>query len=376
MENDDICMDVFSRLPIETLLGLKCVCKRWHGIVSDRSFVQDLSQRPEPLVGFFFQERYQWAGEDIRTISFIPARMENTQLKQTIFSFLPEDVVVLGSCNGLVCCRSVFPSPFPSIIICNPSNKQWIRLQKTRPDKESSYGLAFNPSQSDRDMANFKVVRVIQAQTDIDDDDSYFSFEIYSSEAGAWRKSKEVCQCNDKLFKNKGVFAGGKLHWLTDEDRVLSFDVENELSWLISSPFPSTHFTVIPEMCIGESGGRLHYIMISEDGLHVWALEDYYDSNWSLVHTATLEALEEENSHLLINTRERVLQRASIDSMPWIDPLAFKDGLLLMRVSTKIMLYCIETKKMKELCKVSQLGRNCIFGPLVIPYSMTLAPLT
>lgn len=376
MESDDICMDVLSRLPTKTLLGLKCVCKRWCRIISDRSFIQDLLQRPEPLAGFFFQERYQWCDEDISTISYIPATMEGTQVQQTIFSFLPEDVVILGSCNGLVCCRSVFPSPDPSIFVCNPSNKQWIRLLETTPDKESSYGLAFNPFQSLIDMpTNFKVVRVSQAQTDMDDD-SYFSFEIYSSQAGAWKKSKEICQCNHNLFKNKGIFVGGILHWLTDGDQVLSFNIENELSWLISAPFPTIHLTAIPEMCIGESRGRLHYIMISEDGLQVWALEDYYDSNWSLVHSTTLEVMEEENSQLLYNTRDRVAQRISIDSIPWMDPLAFKDGLLLMRVSTKIILYCIGTRKMEELCNLSKLGRNSIFGPLVIPYSLNLAPLS
>ncbi|XP_059592534.1 F-box protein At5g49610 isoform X2 [Vitis vinifera] len=330
MESDDICMDVLSRLPTKTLLGLKCVCKRWRRIISDRSFIQDLLQRPEPLAGFFFQERYQWCDEDISTISYIPATMEGTQVQQTIFSFLPEDVVILGSCNGLVCCRSVFPSPDPSIFVCNPSNKQWIRLLETTPDKESR----------------------------------------------AWKKSKEICQCNHNLFKNKGIFVGGILHWLTDGDQVLSFNIENELSWLISAPFPTIHLTAIPEMCIGESRGRLHYIMISEDGLQVWALEDYYDSNWSLVHSTTLEVMEEENSQLLYNTRDRVAQRISIDSIPWMDPLAFKDGLLLMRVSTKIILYCIGTRKMEELCNLSKLGRNSIFGPLVIPYSLNLAPLS
>lgn len=386
MENDDICMDVFSRLPTETLLGLKCVCKRWQCILSDRSFIQGLLQRPEPLVGFFFQERYQWCDEDIRTISYVPARMEGIQVKKTIFSFLPEDVVMLGSCNGLVCCRSILPSPAPSIIICNPSNKQWIRLQETIPDRESSYGLAFNPSQSPKDMPmNFKVVRVSHAQTQTDDDndvddddyDSYFSFEIYSSQARAWKKSNEICQCNHNLFKNKGIFVGGILHWLTDGDQILSFNVENELSWLISTPFPTIHFiNGIPDMCIGESGGRLHYIMISEYGIHVWVLEDYYDSNWSLLHSATLEELDEENKHLLYNTREKVTQRMAIDAIPWMDALVFKDGLLLLRVSTRIILYCIATRKMRELCPLPALGRHSIFGPLVIPYSLSLVPLT
>ncbi|CBI35612.3 hypothetical protein VitviT2T_010325 [Vitis vinifera] len=67
MESDDICMDVLSRLLTKTLLGLKCVYKRWHCIISNRSFIQDSSQRPEPLPGFFFQERYQWRSASATT---------------------------------------------------------------------------------------------------------------------------------------------------------------------------------------------------------------------------------------------------------------------------------------------------------------------
>lgn len=368
-------MEVLSRLPTKTLLRLKCISKRWYHIISNRSFIQGLSHRPEPIAGFFFQERYHWCSEDIRTISYIPACIEgSTQVRQTIFSFLSEDVVILGSCNGLVCCRSAFPSPAPTIYVCNPSNKQWIKLQGTTPDKDSNYGLAFDPSLTPMDVStNFKVIRVRRAQSDLEDC-SYLSFETYSSETGAWKKSKEICQCNHRLFKNRSVFVGGKLHWLTDGDQVLSFDIENELSWLISEPFPTVHLETKPGLCIGGSRGRLHYIMFSEDGLHIWTLEDYYDSNWSLVHSATLEMMEEHNSHLLYNTRNRVAERIKTD-FPWMEPLAFEDGLLLMRVTTIIILYSMETRKMKKLCDISRLGTQSI-GPSVIPYTTSLVPLS
>ena len=80
MESDDICMDVLSRFLTKMLLGLKRVSKRWRCNISYHSFIQDLSQRPKPLAGFFFQERYQWCAKDINTISYIPAKMEDPSI--------------------------------------------------------------------------------------------------------------------------------------------------------------------------------------------------------------------------------------------------------------------------------------------------------
>ncbi|KAK9266241.1 hypothetical protein L1049_000029 [Liquidambar formosana] len=401
--NTDIPIDVLSRLPTKILLGLKCVSKGWNCLISDRSFIKVQLKKTEPVVGFFFQERFQWCNDDIKSYSYIPIGTEGTEVWHTIFDFLPEDVTVLASSNGLVCCRSCMPSPDPVIYVCNPSNKDWVSLKWDAHDKRNDLALAFDPFEDAIDIStnfkvdahnkrislalafdpfqdpidistSFKVVRVRQMETDRED--SYFSFEIYSSETGEWRKSKEICQYNRDLSKNNGIFIGGLLHWLTDGDQVLTFHVKNELSWLLSEPFPTTEFKSIPETCIGESEGRLHYVMISEDGLQVWVLEDYYESKWALKFSVTLEEMEEENPQLLYNICQRVGQRVAIDMTAWMDPLAFKDGLLFMRVSIKIYLYHIETRKMEELCTLSQLGTNSMFSPTVLPYTMSLVPLT
>ena len=66
------------------------------------------------------------------------------------------------------------------------------------------------------------------------------------------------------------------MHWLNG-DRVLTFNVQNELSWLVPAPVPASEFMAVPEACIGESEGRLSYVFVSEQGVHVWCLEDYYN---------------------------------------------------------------------------------------------------
>ncbi|CAL5362729.1 hypothetical protein CsSME_00054205 [Camellia sinensis var. sinensis] len=373
--SNDILIDVLCRLPTKTLLGWKCVSKEWHHLISDRSFIKHQLKRTEPISGFFFQERFQWCDNDIKSISYIPVKTEGTELQRTIFDFLPENVVLLAVSNGLICCRSCFPSPQPVIYICNPVNKEWVKLQWPAPDRRSSLGLAFDPFKDPIDESiNFKVVRVHQTVTD--PDDSYFSFDIYLSKTSTWRRSGEICQCNHNLYKNKAIFIGGIFYWLTDGDQILMFDIENELSWLVTIPVPLVQFDSITEMCIGESEGKLHYVLISEDGLQVWVLDDYFDFTWSLKYSIALDEMERENLEFLCNVKQRVASRLTIDMTPWMDPLAFKDGLLFIRVGATIYLLKLGMMKMEELCTLSTLGPNSMISPIVLPYSMSLVPLS
>ena len=71
--NTDVPFNVLSRLPTKILLGLKCVSKGWHQLISDRSFIQAQLQKQKPIVlGFILQGKYQLCNEDIKTVSYIP----------------------------------------------------------------------------------------------------------------------------------------------------------------------------------------------------------------------------------------------------------------------------------------------------------------
>ncbi|KAJ6294999.1 hypothetical protein OIU76_022981 [Salix suchowensis] len=329
--NTDIPFNVLSRLQTKDLLGLKCVSKGWKHLISDRSFIQAQSQRKEPLSGFFFQQRHRYCPDDIKTITYFP--VEGKGLQQDVFAFLPRDVVVLASCNGLVCCRSCYPFEDPAIYVVRPR------------------------------------------QFETEQGGAYFSFEIYASRTRNWKLSKEVCWCDNSLSKNGGIFSGWILHWLTDGDQILTFSVENELALLISTPLPVGEFNSTPQACIGESEGQLYYVLISEEGFHVWILEDYFDSTWSLRYTKTLGQIEKEHSGFFVNLYDRVMHWPRIDDRPWMDPLAFKDGVLVVRISNTIYLYHVDTSKMEEVCETSKFGAMSWASPTVLPYTMSLVPL-
>ncbi|KAE9597436.1 putative F-box domain-containing protein [Lupinus albus] len=381
--NTDVLFDVLTRIPVKALLGLKCISREWHHIISSRSFIRAQLENTElVLTGFILQEKFMWCNEDIKTVSYIPVgtttTIRNAKMQhQRVFHFLPEDVVVLASCKGLVCCRSCFPCEEPTIYVCNPSNKQWIKLDWHGCEKNESIALAFDLDSSFDNFTKFKLVRVKPIVICEDEyEEMYLEFELYSSETGAWWKSNETCQCGNNLIKNKGIYIGGVLHWLTDGDQVLTFDVEKELSWLISVPVPAFEFESIPEACIGESEGKLHYILISDLGLHVWYLEDYYESKWTLKHYKSLEEIEGEYPNFFFNLKNRVLERVDVELSPWMNPLSFKDGILLMKVCADLFLYDIENNKIVQTCTLQDLNTKSMSCPTVLPHSLSLVPLT
>ncbi|KAL5724776.1 hypothetical protein ACHQM5_007996 [Ranunculus cassubicifolius] len=375
--NEDLSIELLSRLPAKPLLRFKCVSKGWQTIISDVSFRRTHLKTSKPIVsGFFFQEKFQWCNDDIESINYISVDSEKSSIYNTILDFLPEKVVLMASTNGLLCCRSCNHANHSLIYICNPSNKEYMTLEWAGINKAADVALVFDPVQDCLGVSTcFKLVSLYWTEAEEEDEmQSYYSFKVYSSKSREWKAMERTCLCNFSLLKNKGIFANGYLHWLTTGDKIITFDVKNEESRLIDVP-PGVQCKCAPEMCIGESGGCLHYIKISEAGLENWVLTCTSEPDWKLKYSKSLISMELEYPRYLYNMAKRVTSRLSTDAEPWVNPLAFKDGLLFITVCSNVYSYNFETKRMDKLCSRDSLGPNAYASPIVLPYSMSLVPL-
>lgn len=298
--NDDIRHEIMRRLPAKDLQSLKCVSEEWSNIISDRSFVRSQLNKTETVAGFFFQKKFRFTKIDIKHISYIPLETRNAAEHTNVLSFLSESVVLLSSCNGLICCRSTFPSMNPLIYICNPFNKEWTSSIKWSHPSRTSIALSFDPWQilTGDALPNFKLVAMCQTKDRAGNEGSHFTFDIFSSETGQWRRSKEICRCSDTLLKNKGVFAEGALYWLTNSNQIIMFDPQLEKSFVITRPEPEVELCFIPQMCIGESKGKIHCVLLSEDGFQLWVLKNQFESLWDKTFAISLDELEEEISEI------------------------------------------------------------------------------
>lgn len=107
--SNDILLDIFCCLLMKYLIWLKCVCKGWQQLISDHVFSIIQSHRSVSISGFFFQHTgfhfdcwNIWYHDDSKAITYVPVEIGGGG--HSVFSFLPEDVMVLTSCNGLICC--------------------------------------------------------------------------------------------------------------------------------------------------------------------------------------------------------------------------------------------------------------------------------
>ncbi|KAI3941642.1 hypothetical protein MKX01_018232 [Papaver californicum] len=376
LSNLDISFEVLSRLRAKTLLELKLVSKKWGHMFSDLSFMQLHSQRSTPSIsGFFFQGRFQTCEDDIDNISYIPVDREQIRvIPKTVLDFLPEKVVLVASSNGLICCRnSKINKSFSAIYVCNPASRQWVKLDWSWSREDRGFGLSLVPSGN---SSEFRLVNLHRMELEYENHDAVdfiYSFDIYSTSTGKWKTSGDMCLCKYSPVKNLGIYVSGILYWLTDGNLILAFDLENEKSHLINLPVLRNPFKEAPEGCIGEFNGQLHYITIKNTGMQVWILENYYASEWVLESCISLDIMEQNNPTIIHNAAERM--EYPCDQNPYMDPLAFQDGLLLMKVCSMIVSYRLETGEIKELCTYDPLGPNSFINPIVLPYSMSLVPL-
>lgn len=376
--HNDISFNVLSRLPANILVQLKMVSKGWQHFIADSDFTQLQMKKAEPISisGYFFQEKFLFCDIDVEKLSYIPIGAEEPRIYQNVLEFLPEKVTILGSSNGLICCRSCIPSPDPLIYICNPVNKQWMNVKWDRVNRRDYIAFSFEPSSDSALNAStsYKLVRIHEVDVlTPGKEEFYFTFEIYNWERRVWVKSKEICHCEDSLCTNRQVFIKGILYWLTDGRTLVMFDSENELSLLILLPVPYAEGK-LGEICLGESNGELHCVTLSQEALSVWALEDSFNSKWDLKSFISFKVMEQENPEYLCNLATRV-SKSVCEKVPWMQPLAFKNGMLFIRVSNSAYSFDIQTRKTHFLCDMLDLGRDFMSGPTVLPYSVSLTPL-
>ncbi|XP_026400690.1 F-box protein At3g07870-like [Papaver somniferum] len=131
---EDIVLDMLNRLPVETVLECKLVCKPWKDVVHHPSFPQkhlnhhlddsdklnfifsNLEQDPEELY-------YAEYDEDYHEVPF--NRNVRINLSPLFYKY---GCSLAGSCNGLICFNSYYEGYYGPVYICNPITREYVIL--------------------------------------------------------------------------------------------------------------------------------------------------------------------------------------------------------------------------------------------------------
>ncbi|OVA06948.1 F-box domain [Macleaya cordata] len=270
--HQEITLDIFSRLPVESVLHCRLVCKTWRNLLRLPYFADMHLRRqllrleynnhshvapPPPAaaadnLGFLlltmekssplFYLEYDEDEKSYKTVK----RINHPPLKKRIYG-----IAMVGSCNGLICftilCRHGIDDP---VYICNPITNEYINLPKFNILRDykgvdininSSYdgrmvsGFGYHPSTNE-----YKIVRIVYY--DKINEPIIGRVQVYTlGDGNGWRNKGEIAY---SLIPRKGIpavlrgiLANGALHWLDYDDwKILSFDLEEEEFSLLPSP--------------------------------------------------------------------------------------------------------------------------------------------
>ncbi|XP_026409015.1 F-box protein CPR1-like [Papaver somniferum] len=136
----DVYYEVFIRLPVESLLLCRSVCKSWVSIISSPAFVKyhlDFNSKNTPRLIYQNPER-----------NFcISSSKSEKDVGCPSFKDPSCDIDLLGSCNGLVCLRFGYNGGL--LCVWNPATRQCSKIPRSpngvpKPEINNTYAFGYD----------------------------------------------------------------------------------------------------------------------------------------------------------------------------------------------------------------------------------------
>ena len=352
---EDILADIFSRVPVKSLLVSKSVSKHWHRLIQSPAFINlQLHwslEKPNYIIYPYMDEvvnlyLMKGNGEIIEMIT-LPG-CEN----------LPP-LSLICSRNGLICCINyplvpdsddeVYLIDF-EIRICNPATREVYLLPQGSPSKKKiSIGVAFGPKPWE-----YKVFRFFHFKSEAED--TRLECEIYSSSTGSWRGIGVVQHCpmdyeHCPLGSNH-IFVNGKVYWFVSSEEdddipgfILSVDMEENFR-IINLPEEVTQHSSLVDL---EGCLSLVAVYDEDEIVDVWVLDDSNEPNW----------------------KKKRSDYVPFSSNECIDSVAALKNEIFFITTDHYLIYNLDDGTWTELDLADDFERNL---PVVFPYTESLLP--
>lgn len=208
---NELIEEILSRLPVKSLLKLRCVCKSWKSLISDPYFIkkhllissQNIDFTHHRIIVSSTTAEFNLKSCSVSSLFHNPSTISE-ELNYPVKNKYRHDGII-GSCNGMLC----FAIKAECVLLWNPS----IRVSKKspplgnnwRPGCYTAFGLGY-----DRLSDDYKVVAVF-----CDPREHHFSdtkVKVYNLSTNSWRKIQDF-PYGLTPFHDFGKFVSGTLNW-------------------------------------------------------------------------------------------------------------------------------------------------------------------
>lgn len=236
---EEILIEMFVRLPVESLLRLRCVCKCWYSLISNPGFTaahlshQKAARKGGSLLFKFFH--------DFGDGNFYSLRFDNDNdglgdVKLELPD-KPKRCHVYGTCNGVICFATDHSRFDSETYLWNPAlrNVKILPESRIRFRHFCSYSMhvafGFLPNVND-----YKVVRMVYFSRRVNGNDVIFSeLEVYKMSTDSWKKKVGVTPIKLCYLYDTVQFVNVTAYWLARRareegyvDLIVAFDMLNE----------------------------------------------------------------------------------------------------------------------------------------------------
>ncbi|KAK6929015.1 F-box domain [Dillenia turbinata] len=269
----DILFEILLRLPIKTIVRMKCVNRSWRTLIQDPLFVESHLERtkqvksPSILVA---------SSKNSKDESLLIYPWENPCQSIEVFPHLrPHNgkLDIIGTCDGIVLVRDTINiwEQEVAMFLWNPSINDLFRIPtpKNRPLRILGFG-----QKKENVRSEYKVVSITKKDYETVD------VEIYNLQKNTWITKRDVFPTNVILTytdKKRLVLANGSSHcvvWHRPSGSlvVLSFNWADEVFQI--TEFPSDfHYELISTHF--ELHGHLAFALIKVSELEIWVMEKF-----------------------------------------------------------------------------------------------------
>ncbi|GAU25971.1 hypothetical protein TSUD_166530 [Trifolium subterraneum] len=332
---DELIAEVFSFLPVKSLIRLKCVSRSCNSLISEPTFIKlhlnQSSQKTDIILGSFYIDRYAGVSFTVLRMLENPSNIIPNFLKVPCHQQNHRERYVVGSCNGLLC---LFGYSFGKE--CKAWFRIWNPATGTISEKlgymEPCLGSPFNFAFGYDDSKNtFKVVNFLRGTTNV---------RVFSFGDNVWRNIQDSPLPHHKYI-TKAVHLTSSVNWLAiqnyfkshysckdiaiEQFMIISLDlgtethnkllppkgfnevpfVEPNLSVLkdclcFSHDYKHSHFVIWQMKEFGVEESWTQFLKISYHNLRI----DYRSNDQSDFHLLPLCLLEKNHTLLLVNNDE------------------------------------------------------------------------